>query len=88
MGRGNESLFAASGSHDPQCFTNVKISGERLQDQWSSGLFCENISCINVAICDLEHDVLIVQTIHVQCYLQFPRHNTLGKISRCCLQLT
>ena len=20
------------------CFTNVKISGERLQDQWSSGL--------------------------------------------------
>ena len=22
------------------CFTNVKILGERLQDQWSSGLFC------------------------------------------------
>ena len=21
------------------CFTNVKISGERLQDQWSSGFF-------------------------------------------------
>ena len=24
------------------CFTNVKISGERLQDQWSSGCICEN----------------------------------------------
>ena len=28
------------------CFTNVKISGERLQDQWSSGsYFCSNIDC-------------------------------------------
>ena len=26
------------------CFTNVKISGERLQDQWSSGLISQNNS--------------------------------------------
>ena len=24
------------------CFTNVKISGERLQDQWSSGCYCDS----------------------------------------------
>ena len=52
------------------CFTNVKISGERFQDQWSSGLSSVESFVVEQQILfgvDLIH-ISMISEVKVQCY--------------------
>ena len=57
------------------CFTNVKISGERLQDQWSSGYtYFKNIRNVLIAVFTraIEYSCFMIQKYRF-CLSQFEK---------------